>query len=331
MKFLFVLLFSFAVFAQGYKHEVIHQQKSQDVIWGFDFLPDGKVIFTERAGKIFVLNPKLNNATEVTGAPKVHAVGQGGMLDIRVHPKNGYIYLTYSEPKGKGLSATALARFKLNDHKITDFQKLFEANANGNDYHFGSRIEFQDNKVFITSGERGDREAVQRMDNYFGKVIRMNEDGSDKEIWSLGHRSPQGLALRPGTDELWEAEMGPQGGDEINIIKKGANYGWAVVTYGEEYGGGKIGSGKEKPGMEKPFIYWVPSISPSALTFWKGDAWLATLSGEHLRRLILKDNKVLKQEKYLDKLGWRFRNVRPGPDGKLWFSTDEGRIGVLFN
>lgn len=328
MKFLFLILFTYSAFAQTFKHEVLLEQKSQDVIWGFDFLSDGKVIFTERGGKIHLFDPKTKKVTELTGAPKVHAAGQGGMLDIRVHPKNGFIYLTWSEPKGKKQSATALGRFKLKDHKITEFKKIFEASANSNDYHYGSRIEFVDDSVFITSGERGVRKDVQKMDNTFGKVIRMKEDGSGMEIWSKGLRSPQGLALRPGTNELWEAEMGPQGGDELNIIKKDANYGWPLATYGEEYGGGKIGD-KTLEGTEAPIVYWVPSISPSGMTFWNGEIWLGTLSGEHLRRLILNGQKIVKQEKYLDHLSWRFRNVRPGPDNQLWFSTDEGRIGRL--
>jgi glucose/arabinose dehydrogenase len=328
MKYFFLLLLPFTVFAAPkFKHDVLVTGKG--VIWGFDFLPDGKVLFTEREGRLSVLDPKTNKTTEVAGVPKVYSVGQGGMLDVRVHPKNSFIYITYSEPKNGNLSATVLARFKLKENKVSEFQKLFEATANENPYHYGSRIEFLEGKIFITSGERGDRPAVQKLENTLGKVMRMNEDGSNPEIWTRGHRSPQGLVLRPGTSELWEAEMGPKGGDEINIIKKDANYGWAVVTFGKEYDGPKIGEGTTKKGMEEPVFYWVPSISPSAITFWKNDLWLANLSGRHLRRLELNGQKVVNQEKVLDDLGWRFRNVRPGPDGNLWFSTDEGRIGRL--
>lgn len=328
MSYIFLLFFTVSAFAQTFRHEVMLQRPAKDVIWGFDFLSDGKVIFTERNGNMFVFDPASKKATAITGGPEVHASGQGGLLDVRVHPTNGFIYITWSMPKGKGLSATALGRFKLKDNKITEFQKIFEASANGNDYHYGSRIEFVDGKIFITSGERGELKGVQKMDNTFGKVMRMNEDGSNPEIWSKGLRSPQGLALRPGTNELWEAEMGPQGGDELNIIKKDANYGWPIATFGEEYGGGKIADGLVK-GVEAPVVYWVPSISPSGMTFWNGDIWLGNLSGEHLRRLILDGQKVTKQEKYLENLGWRFRNVRPGPDKHLWFSTDEGRLGRL--
>jgi aldose sugar dehydrogenase len=327
MTYLLFLLLTFQVWAATFTPEVLVNQK--DVIWGFDFMKDETVLFTERGGKLFSYNPKTKETKEITGTPKVYSVGQGGLLDIRVHPQNGYVYITYSKPTGGEKSATVLARFKLNGNSITEFKEIFEADSNENPYHYGSRIEFVDDKIFITSGERGDRPSVQKKDTFLGKIIRMNEDGTNPEIWSMGLRSPQGLALRPGSKELWEAEMGPQGGDELNIIKKGANYGWAVVTYGREYEGQKIGEGTEKKGMERPIVYWVPSISPSAMTFWKNDIWLANLSGEHLRQIKLKGQKVVSQEKHLDDLGWRFRNVRPGPDGSLWFSTDEGKLGRL--
>jgi len=327
MKFLFftmVLLSS--SFAMAQKADVLLSR--EDVIWGFDFLPDKRIIFTERSGKILTFDPKNKKTEEIQNVPKVYAVGQGGMLDIRVHPKNGYIYFTYSEPDGD-LSATALARAKLVGNKFENFQKIFTAGKSDNDYHYGSRIEFApEGKLFITSGERGERKLVQKQDNYFGKIIRMNEDGSSPEVWSYGIRSPQGLAMRPGTNDLWEAEMGPRGGDEVNLIKKGANYGWPEVTYGREYVGLPIGV-KERKDVVEPVVYWLPSISPSAMTFWKGDIYLANLSGEHIRRLQLDGNKVVKQEELLKKLEWRFRNVRPGPDNELYFSTDEGRIGKL--
>ncbi len=329
--FLAVILFIILKLAQAagnpYDMETLLNQR--DVIWGFDFLTSDTLLFTERGGKIYSYELTTKSLTEVKGTPKVYSEGQGGMLDLRVHQRNGYIYLTYSAPLTGGKSATTLARFKLNKNLIKDFKVIFEANANVNPYHFGSRIEFLNDKVFITSGERGDRPACQKLDNYFGKVIRMNEDGSNPQIWTLGHRNQQGLTLKPGTEELWESEFGPQGGDEINLLKKGANYGWAIVTYGKEYEGPKIGEGTKKKGMEEPVTNWVPSISPSAITFWNDDLWLATLSGEHLRRLSLEGQKVIKQEEYFKDLGWRFRNIRPGPDGNLWFSTDEGRLGKV--
>jgi len=343
MKKLFltlIVLVSFNAIAQ-LKTEVLVSQ--EDSIWGFDFLSDGKIIFTERGGKLFVFDPKTKKSISITGVPSVHAVGQGGLLDVRVHPQNGYIYLTYSEPVDKKKSTTAIARAKISGNQLTDFQKLFSAlPASDNDHHYGSRIEF-DGKghIFVTIGERGERKSVQKLDTHLGKVIRLNEDGSvpkdnpyvgqkdvKPEIWSIGIRSPQGLAMRPGTEELWEAEMGPRGGDELNIIKPKANYGWPDVTYGREYYGPKIGV-PAKTGVEDPFIYWVPSISPSGMAFWKGDIYLATLSGQHIRKLTLKDNKITAQEELFKDLDWRFRNLRTGPDGDLYFSTDEGKLGKL--
>ncbi len=312
----------------GYRHEKILQDKG--VIWGFDFLSEDKLILTFREGRIQTFDLKTKKAQLISGTPAVYAKDQGGLLDVRVHPKNGFIYISYSAPRGDDRSATALGRFKLLEGKVTEFKKIFEADTNSNPYHYGSRIEFLGDKVFLSSGERGDGKAVQDKKSTVGKIIRMNEDGSAAEVWCQGLRNPQGLAVRPGTTELWEGEFGPQGGDEVNIIKQGANYGWPLVTFGEEYGGGKIGEGKSRPDLASPFIYWVPSISPSAITFWQGDLWLATLSGEHLRRVVLKDSKVIGQEVYLKELGLRFRNIRPGPDGALWFSTDEGTLGRLF-
>jgi glucose/arabinose dehydrogenase len=329
MKILLILIFYPIILLANYKHEILLEQKSRDVIWGFDFPDLSSLLFTERNGKLYHFDLKTKTTQEITGLPQIYAMEQGGLLDLRVHPKNGFIYITYAGPAANNQAATTLARFKILDKKVTHFQKIFEATSNPNPYHFGSRIEFVKEKVFITSGERGDRPSVQKLDNTLGKVIRMNEDGSGVEIWCHGLRNPQGLSVRPGTDELWEAEMGPQGGDEINLIKKDANYGWAVITYGKEYEGPSIGEGTKKKGMEQPVTYWVPSISPSAITFWKGDLWMALLSGEHLRKLTLKGQKVIQQEKFLDSFGWRFRNIRPGPDGNLWFSTDEGRLGRL--
>lgn len=356
-KFIFCLALSLSFLSgahakkeKGFKPETFVYK--DDVIWGFDFLKDGKVIFTEKSGKLNIYDPATKKTTAITGAPKVYDAGQGGLLDVRVHPSNGYIYLTWSQPVGEDKSTPAFGRGKIEGNKLVDFKTLLAADyANDEDFHYGSRIEF-DGKghVFITFGERGERMKIQKLDNHLGKVIRLNEDGSvpkdnpyvavknaKPEIWSLGIRSPQGLALRPGTDELWEAEMGPRGGDEINLIKAKANYGWPVITYGREYYGPKIGEGTAKKGMEQPIAYWVPSISPSGITFysgdkipeWKGNLFLGLLSGEHLRRLVLDGQKVTKQEELFEDLEWRFRQVRTGPDGYLWFSTDNGKLGRI--
>jgi len=274
-------------------------------------------------------------------------------LDVRLHPefsKNNYVYFTYAEPQGD-LATTALMRAELVGTELKNSQKLFSGlKANDNDIHFGSRIEFgKDGHVYITMGDRGERDFAQDLSRHQGKLLRLKDDGTvptdnpfvgkkdaRPEIWSYGHRSPQGLVRHPETGELWEVEMGPRGGDEVNLIQRGANYGWPVITYGKEYWGPGIGDEKKK-GMEQPLVYWVPSISPSGATFytgdkyplWKNNLFLATLSGEHLRRLEIKDNKVIKQEKLLGKLEYRWRSLRTGPDGYLYLGSDEGRIGRL--
>lgn len=351
------MLLSLPVFAQktyesaGQKFRYESLIKREDVVWGFDFLSDGKIIFTERSGKLNVFDPKTKQVTVVSGTPAVWVEGQGGLLDVRVHPSRpSEIYITYSTADGKG-GTTALGRGTLNGNKLTDFKQLFKAfSESKNGEHFGSRIEFDnEGHIFFTVGDRNERKRVQDLKFHMGKVLRIKEDGSvpkdnpfvgtkdaKPEIWALGIRSPQGLAMNPATGELWEAEMGPRGGDEVNIIQKGKNYGWPDATYGREYYGPKIGD-TEKTGTVQPVVYWAPSISPSAMNFytgdafpeWKNNAFLANLSGMHLRRLVIKDNKVVQQEELLKDLSTRFRNVRTGPDGSLYLSTDDGQIARL--
>lgn len=338
--------------SEGMKYKVEVLAKTNGVIWGFDFLPDGNVVYSHRTGELYRFDMQTRKSVKIEGVPKVAAEGQGGMLDVRVHPdfkNNGWIYFTYSEPVGKKMT-TALGRGVLKSNRLDPFQKLFSAHEpNDNGIHFGSRIEFSGPYLFMTVGDRNDRSKVQDLGYHIGKLLRLNHDGSPAkgnpfenqpgarpEIWSLGLRSPQGLAMRPGTSELWEAEMGPRGGDEVNLIKKGANYGWPLITHGREYWGGSIGD-KGKPGMEQPIVHWVPSISPSALAFydneilpkWRGNLFLGNLSGTHVRRLTLEGNKVIGQEEILKDLGERFRNVRQGPDGALYYSTDSGRFARL--
>lgn len=358
MKYLFLLFLSFsaqAVYKSGsMSFDVETLTKRDDVIWGFDFLPDGKVLFTERGGVMGVFDPATKTVVTVKNVPKVHSAGQGGLLDVRVHPdfaKNNRIYFTYSEPVEKDTSTTALAMAELKDNALQNEKKIFSGwKPNSNDHHYGSRIVF-DGKghIFFTMGERGKQDMAQDISYHQGKILRLNEDGTvpkdnpfegapgaKPEIWSYGHRNPQGLALKPGTDEIWEAEFGPLGGDEINLIERKKNYGWPIATYGREYSGLKIADGK-KSGTVQPILYWVPSISPSALAFytgdkfpeWKNNIFLACLGSEQIRRVVMNGTKMVKQEELLKDLDWRFRNVRTGPDGNLWFSTDEGRIGRL--
>ena len=330
--------------------EKIHT--ASDVVWGFDFIDSENLIFTEREGRISLLNLKTGQVKPLSGAPAVWAKGQGGLLDVRVHPfEKNKIFLTYAAPVSKNEAATALATAEISENQLKNVKQFFISNnANSKTIHFGSRIEF-DGKghIFFALGDRDDRPAVQKLEFHNGKLIRLKLDGTipddnpfikkpnaQKEIWSLGHRNPQGIAFDSTTQELWLGEMGPRGGDELNLIKPAANYGWPEVTFGREYWGPSIGV-KEKTGIEAPVAHWVPSISPSGITFyagdlipqWKGNLFMGTLSGTHLRRLVIKNQKVIEQEELLKDLGQRFRNVRTGPDGALYFSTDAGNIGRI--
>lgn len=356
--FIFALTYTTNIFAknrnytsenQSFIHEIIISRS--DVIWGFDFLSDNRIIFSERGGKMAIFDPATKKVTELSGVPKVHAHGQGGLLDVRVHPTSGVIYFTYSDPVKGDVSTTTWASATLSGDKLISVKKLFSAyRANDNEIHYGSRIEF-DGKghIFITVGDRNERHHAQELKFHQGKVLRFKEDGSvpsdnpfvdvkdaRPEIWSFGHRNPQGLAIHPISGELWETEFGPRGGDEVNLIVRGKNYGWPVVTFGKEYWGPKIGEGTKKEGMEDPIVHWVPSISPSAMTFyqgeafpnWKGNLFLATLSSTHIHRIVLDGKKVVKEEELLKDLDYRFRNIR-SKDGFLYYSTDEGKLGRI--
>lgn len=342
--------------SEGQKFTVEDLLTREDVIWGFDFLPEGQIVFTERSGKMFLFQPSDKKLVELSGLPKVYAAGQGGLLDVRVAPdfkKTSQIFFTYAEPAEKGKSTTAVGVAELKNNQLSNIKKIFTANyATDEDYHYGSRIEFDEKgNLFVTIGERGQRLKVLDLGNHMGKLIHIKRDGSAvegnpfigtkgalPEIYTKGHRSPQGLTKNPATGELWLGEMGPRGGDELNLIKPGLNYGWSEVTKGREYYGPRIGELK-KAGVEEPVAYWVPSISPSGMTYyaadkfpkWKNNIFMGTLSGTHLHRVVIENNKVTKQEELLGDLDYRFRNVRTGPDGLLYFSTDEGKISRLKN
>lgn len=362
MKILLVLslLFNLSALAEAkiytsgaHKFSVEKLVSKEGVIWGMDFLPDRKLVFTMRSGKMFIYNPEDKKTSEVTGVPEVYAVGQGGLLDVRAHPdfsKNNYLYFTYSLPVGEK-ATTALARGVLKDNKLKNVEKLFSAHEpNDNDIHFGSRIAFHDGYVFISIGDRNERQQAQSLKYHMGKIIRLKDDGSIpkdnpfvqtagalSEIWSYGHRNPQGLEYHVERKELWSVEFGPRGGDEVNIIKKGENYGWPLVSYGREYYGPKIGEGTHKEGITQPILHWTPAISPSGFTIytgeefpkWKGHLFLANLASRHLRRVVLEGTKSVKQEELLKDLDYRFRHVTQGPDGLIYFSTDEGILARL--
>ncbi|MEP6723821.1 MAG: PQQ-dependent sugar dehydrogenase [Variovorax sp.] len=323
--------------------------------WGVSFLPEGRFLVTERPGRLRVVEADGKLGAAVAGLPTVAAGGQGGLLDVLVDSafaRNRTVYFCFSEPEAGGGSAnsTALAsaqlsadRSRLEGVKILFSQKPKFASRS----HFGCRIvEFGDGNLFLTLGDRFSRkEDAQTLDNHHGKVIRIRKDGTVPkdnpfvgkagalpEIWSYGHRNGQGAALAPD-GRFWMTEHGPQGGDEINVAQAGRNYGWPVITYGENYGGGKIGDGlTAKDGMEQPLHYWVPSIAPSGMAFltsdrygagWKGNLFVGSLKFGYLDRIELKDGKVASEHKLLQEGGARIRDVKQGPDGLLYVLTDE--------
>lgn len=315
--------------------------------WGMDFLPNGAILVTEKGGELFIC--KDGNKKAVTGLPEVKVLGQGGLMDVELHPKfteNNFIYLSYASAEGEGRGAnTAIMRAKLQGNRLTNQKVVYKAEPNtGRGQHFGGRLVFDDQGyLYFSVGDRGDRDTnPQNITRDCGKIYRINDDGSipsdnpfvdtsgaKKAIWSYGHRNPQGLVKNPTTGEIWEHEHGPRGGDELNIIKKGKNFGWPVITYGINYSGTKITDEKSRPGMEQPQYYWVPSIAPSGMDFvssdtypeWKGNLLVGSLAFQYLERLELENNKVVYREKLLDGMG-RVRSVRQGPDGFMYVGIE---------
>lgn len=331
--------------------------------WGLAFLPDferaGRMLVTERPGRLRIVTATGEIGPPVAGVPEVDARGQGGLLDVALDPKfadNALVYLSYSEA-GPGGNGTAVVRGRLEadglQGRLADVQVIFRQRPKvQSTAHFGSRLVFaRDGRLFVTLGDRySRRDDAQKLDSHLGKVVRIEADGrvpADNpflktagalpEIWSLGHRNMQGAALHPATGALWTHEHGPQGGDELNLDEVGRNYGWPVVTYGAEYVTGfKIGEGTAKAGMEPPLRYWVPSIAPSGMAFltsdrypgWKGSLFIGSLKFELLVRLQLDGNKVVAEERLLKGELGRIRDVRQGPDGWLYVLTDasDGRV-----
>lgn len=327
--------------------------------WAIDFLPDKRMIVTERGGRMRIVSPDGKKSAAIKGVPGVDVGGQGGLLDVAVHPdfaQNRLIYWSFSEA-GKGGNSTAVARGRLStdDKALEDVKVIFSQKPKvRSNLHFGSRLVF-DGKghLFVTLGERSAekfRGQAQELDSHLGKVVRLMEDGSvpkdnpfvGKEgalpqIWSYGHRNPQAAAINPATGALWEIEHGPMGGDEINLPEPGKNYGWPVVSYGVNYDGTPVGTGKrEAPGMENPIYQWTPVIAPSGMAFytgesfpqWKGNLFVGGLRAEALVRLELDGAKVTHEERLLKELGMRIRDVAQGPDGALYVVTDasDGQI-----
>jgi len=322
--------------------------------WSLAFLPDGRMLITERAGRLRVVRDGRLLPEPVDGTPEMVARGQGGLLEVAAHPdfeSNGWVYLTYSAP-GKGGLGTELARGKLiGSDRLESVQVLYRAQPKSRGgRHFGSRLAFApDGMLIMTLGERGDPDRAQDLSDPAGSVIRLRDDGRvppdnpfvarsgvRPEILSYGNRNPQGLAIHPATGAVWAHEHGPRGGDEVNVIRPGINYGWPVITHGVAYSGLKIGEGAQKAGMAQPIHFWDPSIAPSGMTFytgdaypaWQGDLLVGALKFQLLVRLELDGERVVHEERLLEGQLGRIRDVRQGPDGRIYLLTDS-EDGVL--
>lgn len=321
--------------------------------WGMAFLPDGRLLITERPGRLRIFaNGRLERAP-VGGLPKVYARGQGGLLDVCLHPdfaNNARLYLTYSG-EGEGGAATVLARAEFRNNALVGLQRIFEAlPRTSGGLHFGSRVVFdRAGLLYVTCGERYQMQRAQNLADLGGKVVRLRDDGSvppdnpfvgragvRPEIFTYGHRNPQGMAMHPGTGRIWLVEHGPRGGDELNLLKAGANYGWPRATHGIDYSGSTISPNKSLPGMEDPVRVWVPSISPSGLAFytgdrfpgWKGSVFTGALSDNALIRIELDGDRYVGEERLLVDLLPYIRDVRQGPDGLLYVVTHTDSGGL---
>ncbi|HEU4692066.1 MAG TPA: PQQ-dependent sugar dehydrogenase, partial [Vicinamibacterales bacterium] len=330
--------------------------------WSLAFLPDGNMLVTERDGRLRIIRNGVLDPTPIPGTPKVFARVLGGLLDVALHPRfaeNRFVYLSYSKQREDNLTATALARGVFDGTSLKDVKDIFVANSWSKSLtNFGGRIAFdREGLLYLTVGERQEQDRAQKPDDHGGKVLRLRDDGTAPpdnpfvgkpgylpEIYSLGHRSPQGLAMNPATGAIWENEHGPLGGDELNIILPGKNYGWPLVTFGTDYDGTKVSDATWRADLEAPYVYWVPSIAVSGLTFytgdrfptWKGNVFVGSMfAGRtrgtgHLQRILINEaGRPINREPILTELRQRIRDVRQGPDGLLYLLTDEDAGMVL--
>ncbi|GAB2537763.1 PQQ-dependent sugar dehydrogenase [Spirosoma aerophilum] len=329
--------------------------------WGITSLPDGRLLITEKEGTMRIVTTAGKVSDAITGIPKVNPSGQGGLLGIRVDPAfetNRMVYWVFSEPSAEGnLTAVAKGKLSADEKKIEGAMVIYRATpAYKGNLHYGGRILVaSDGNLLISTGERSDkvtRPQAQSLTSGLGKVIRITKEGKPApgnpfagqagarpELYSYGHRNVQSLAIDPVTGDLWEGEFGPRGGDELNHIKPGKNYGWPTITYGIEYSGEKVGEGiQQKEGYEQPVYYWDPVVSPSGMTFynsdaipeWKNNLFIGALSGMHILRLVIKDGKVVGEERLLSNDYQRFRDITQGKDGALYAVTDQGRLYRVF-
>jgi aldose sugar dehydrogenase len=349
----------------GVSFSVLTVAEGLDHPWGMAIMPDGRVLVTEKPGRLRIVSANGTLSPAVTGLPAVDARGQGGLLDVALHPdfaRNRMIYWSYAEPRENNMNNTAVARGTLVDGpapRVDNVQVIFHQSPSmASTLHFGSRLNFsRDGKLFITLGDRSitaGRMQAQRLDGLIGKIVRLEADGSiprdnpfvgrtgaRPEIWSIGHRSVQAATIHPATGELWEVEHGTRGGDEVNVVRKGKDYGWPTIAYGIEYQGTKITEGiTAKAGMEQPLYYWDPVIAPSGMTFytgtmfpaWRGNLFIGGLASTNLVRLVLDGEKIIGEERLLTDLTprrERIRDVRQGPDGALYLLTDNSNGRLL--
>ncbi|WP_397445844.1 PQQ-dependent sugar dehydrogenase [Polaribacter sp. R77954] len=357
-----IYLLSFSLFFCGLS--LLSQKKEYEIVvpdlvnpWGFTFLPDNSMLITEKEGKL--IHFKHGRKINIGNLPEIYVRGQGGFMDVELHPnysQNGWIYFTYASQGGKGNGGnTTLMRAKLKENQLVEKEVLYKASPNSKrGQHFGSRIAFdKENRVYFSVGDRGNRELnPQDITRDGGKIYRLNDDGSvpinnpfvnqknaKKAIFSFGHRNPQGMEMNPFTNEIWAHEHGPQGGDEINIIKKGENYGWPKASYGINYSGTKFTDKTSIPGMKSPIHHWTPSIAPSGMAFissdkygkWKGNLLVGSLKFQYVSRCILKGNTVFKEVKLLKDIG-RVRSIEQGLDGFMYVGVENlGIVKILPN
>ncbi len=348
-----LFVFSSATNAQGFNVDIISDGLEHP--WSVAFLSEHKILVTERPGRLRLIENGKLHPQAIQGLPDIAAVGQGGLLDVVLHPNyqdNGWIYFSYAAKDSAG-QGTAVARAKLDGLQLRNLEVLFSMPyKTSSGHHFGSRLTFdKQGYLYFSIGDRGDPERAQSLSDHAGSIIRLHDDGripADNpfvgvtslkgEIYSYGHRNPQGMALNPTTGEIWIHEHGPQGGDEINRIQGGKNYGWPTITYGRNYVlGTKIGEGTHKEGLEQPLLQWTPSIAPSGMVFYQGDAFpqwqgqlfIGALKYQMLVRLSVDGEQVIEQERLLEKEYGRIRDVRVGPDDYLYLLTDDDNGKLL--
>jgi len=348
---IFLLLFAGNALAEPFEISTITDQLHHP--WGMAFIQNAQVLVTEKAGTIKKVSLTDGSIQTITGGPKVARLGQGGLLDIEKHPRfnqNRWVYFSYSKQMSRGVT-TAVAKATLEGNQLIDLEDIIVSKAISNaGQHFGSRLAFDEHELlYITIGDRGERDNAQRLSSHAGKVLRLHDDGkipknnpflttpnAYAEIYSYGHRNPQGLAFDKETQRMWLHEHGPKGGDEVNLLHPGANYGWPVITYGKEYSGFSITDETHREGMEQPVWKWVPSIAPSGLAVyrgeafknWQGDLLVGALKFKLLAHLTMKGIHVRNEQRYLNSLDERIRAVKIGPDGLVYLLSDsaQGRL-----